>query len=50
MYRTSLVMLYWDRDTEELVWDMTGQANLERVRAALGRRARRTCWKPTQNF
>ena len=36
MYRTPLVMLYWDRDTEELVWDLTGQANLERVRTALG--------------
>ena len=35
MYRTPLVMLYWDEEAKELVWDLTGQANLERVRAEL---------------
>ena len=35
MYRTPLVMLYWDEEAKELVWDLTGQANLERVRTEL---------------
>ena len=35
MYRTPLVLVYWDGETEELVWDLTGQANLERVQAQL---------------
>lgn len=36
MYRTPLVMLYWDGEAKEMVWDLTGQANLERAKEALG--------------
>lgn len=32
MYRTPLIKAYWDEASGEMVWDLTGQANLERIR------------------
>lgn len=33
MYRTPLAKVYWQAESRELVWDLTGNANLQKVRS-----------------